>query len=312
MADNKQIALYGYGYVGRALYRFLKDHYDVLVIDPHVDFALLKEEEPEAVPGRYAAEYQASAGIEHGVICVPTPTGAGGWSCDTSIVEDVFRNTDHRSYLIKSTCGPGTIDRLTAETGKRVCFSPEYIGEGKYEIAYWKDFPHPTDMKKHSFHIFGGPRDVTREWVQIFQRVAGWNARYMQTTALQAELVKYCENMFLATKKIFCDEMYNVCEAFGADYNEVKELWLLDGRVGPAMTLIHPDSRGFGGKCLPKDTQAIVAAARAKGYDPKLWAEVIASNQRVKGSMAGGGHPEKAEANQTKEEIEPALNKETV
>jgi UDPglucose 6-dehydrogenase len=286
MAGKKAIALYGYGYVGRALYRFLKDHYDVLVVDPHVDFAALRANEPDSCPARHADNYAATQGIEFGVICVPTPTGADGWTCDTGIVEDVFRNTEHRSYLIKSTCGPGTIDRLTEETGKRVCFSPEYIGEGKYEIPFWKDYPHPTNMKLHSFHIFGGPRDVTKEWVQLFQVVAGWNARYMQTTALQAELVKYCENMFLATKKIFCDEMYNVCEAFGADYNEVKELWLLDGRIGPAMTLIYPDKRGFGGKCLPKDTQAIVAAARAKGYDPKLWAEVIASNRRVQGETA--------------------------
>lgn len=283
MTERKKIAILGYGYVGRAVYRFLKDHYDVVVIDPHVDFAAMRERQDPECPAQWGKEYGAAAGIDHAVVCVPTPPGKDGWSCDTSIFEDVLRNTGCQSYLVKSTVCPGSIDRLAAETGKRICFSPEYIGEGKYEIPFWKDYPHPTDMKLHSFHIFGGPRDVTREWVEIFQKVAGWNARYMQTTALQAEMVKYFENMFLATKKIFCDEMYNVCQAFGADYNEVRELWLLDGRIGPAMTLVFPDKRGFGGKCLPKDTAAIVAAARAKGYDPKLWAEVIASNKRVRG-----------------------------
>ncbi|MFH1047613.1 MAG: hypothetical protein V1738_04890 [Patescibacteria group bacterium] len=292
MSDRKKIALYGYGYVGRALYRFLKSHYDVMVIDPYVDFDAMNANGDEEYPERWSREYSAADGIEHAVVCVPTPTAADGWSCDTSIAEDVLTKTNHISYLVKSTVAPGTIDRLIEKTGKRICFSPEYIGEGKYQIPYWQDMPHPTDMKLHSFHIFGGERSVTTEWLQIFQRVAGWGARYMQTTSVQAELTKYFENMYLATKKIFCDEMYNVCQAFDADYNEVKELWLMDGRIGRSMTGIYPDARGFSGKCLPKDTAAIVAAARAKGYDPKLWAEVIASNKRVRGEEQSAPAPE--------------------
>ncbi len=295
MSNRKKIALYGYGYVGRALYRFLKSHYDVMVIDPFVDFDALKNSDDPDYPELWSKEYKAADGIEHAVVCVPTPTGSDGWRCDTSIAEDVLTETNHKSYLVKSTVAPGTIDSLSEKTGRRICFSPEYIGEGKYQIPYWQDMPHPTDMKLHSFHIFGGNREVTTEWLQIFQRIAGWGARFMQTTALHAEMTKYFVNMYLATKKIFCDEMYNVCQAFGADYNEIKELWLLDGRIGRSMTSIYPDGRGFSGKCLPKDTAAIVTAVRAKGYNPKLWAEVVASNKRVRGEVSEQTKPQHEE-----------------
>ena len=72
---KKQIALYGYGYVGKALYAFLKDHYDVVIYDPmypeHSDTKRMK-------------------GIKHAVICVPTPMSKDG-SCDTSIVEGILK-----------------------------------------------------------------------------------------------------------------------------------------------------------------------------------------------------------------------------
>ena len=64
--------------------------------------------------------------------------------------------------------------------------------------------------------------------------------------------------------------------------NELKELWLLDGRIGKAMTLIFPDARGFGGKCLPKDLNAIIQHAEKAGYEPKLLKQVLAVNKEVR------------------------------
>ena len=203
-------------------------------------------------------------------------------TCDTSIVEDVIKNSNHDYYLIKSTIVPGTTERLVKNTKKKIAFSPEYIGEGKYEIPFWKDMPHPTDMKLHNFHIFGGTRSVTKKWVEVWQRVAGWSPTYAQTDSTTAELVKYMENSFLATKKIFCDEFYNIAESLGVDYNELKELWLLDGRMGRSMTLIYPESRGFDGKCLPKDVNAIVKRVEEEGYNPALLKQVLNSNKKFR------------------------------
>lgn len=276
----QNITLYGYGYVGKAVFNFLKDHYSVCVVD--INFTDAQAEKEEG--GHYYTKSRNSthAQTKHAVICVPTPMNEDG-SCNTDGVETIIANTNHEFYLIKSTISPGTVEMLQDRyPDKKIAFSPEYIGEGKYEIPYWKDYPHPTNMKVHSFHIFGGKKEATTEWVNIWQKVAGWTATYQQTDGRTAEMVKYAENMFLATKKIFCDELYEVCKVLGIDYNTLKELWLLDARIGRPMTMIFPDNRGFSGKCLPKDTSAIVKRAEAAGYSPDLWKQVIASNKKFR------------------------------
>ncbi|OGF69593.1 hypothetical protein A3H65_01105 [Candidatus Giovannonibacteria bacterium RIFCSPLOWO2_02_FULL_45_14] len=263
------ITIYGFGYVGRGVWNFLRDHYAIQIFDPNVKAPGITNEKRRLKKTKYA------------VICVPTPMSSEG-ACDISIVENIISKSKHDFYLIKSTVAPGTTAALARKTKKKIAFSPEYLGEGKYEIPYWKNMPHPTDMKKHSFHIFGGPKDVTREWINIWQKVSGWAPTYAKTDSTTAELVKYMENSFIATKKIFCDEFYDIAQKLGVDYQELRELWLLDGRVGRSTTLIYPGSRGFAGKCLPKDVNAIVVLARKKGHEPELLQRVLDINKKLR------------------------------
>jgi len=267
-----KITIYGYGYVGKAVARFLADHYELQIVDPNPNCG-----------ARVLHDSGSIEPTEFAILCAPTPMRADG-SCETAIIEKIIGAGAHDHYLVKSTVPPGTTERLQAMLdalggGKTVCFSPEYIGEGTYNIPWWKDFAHPTDIAKHSFHIFGGPSKAPRRWVEIWQRVAGWVPRYAQTDSRTAELVKYAENMFLAAKKTFCTELYRVAEAMGVDYQELRELWLLDARIGTAMTLVFADKLAFGGKCLPKDTQALVQASMDHGYFPKLFQDVIDRNK---------------------------------
>lgn len=272
-----KITIYGYGYVGKAVARFLDDHYDVQTVDPaELSGATFRQAGP-------APEYTVIPWVDtdYAIICVPTPMAADG-SCDYSAVESIIDAGRHTHYLIKSTIPPGTTEKLQSDmtlNGDTVCFSPEYIGEGAYEVQWWKDFAHPTDMKKHSFHIFGGLPASTRLWVDIWQKVAGWVPTYAQTDSRTAELVKYGENMFLAAKKVIFTEFYKVCEAMGVDFHTFRQLLLLDARMGPAMTLVFPDKLAFGGKCLPKDTQALVNASVSHGHFPKLFQDVIDRNK---------------------------------
>jgi len=282
-----KITIYGFGYVGRALWRFLKDHYEVQVYDPRcvvralLDACVRNPEDPEVEEAQVISEETEIKPTKYAVVCVPTPPKKDG-SCDTSAVENIIRESSHDFYLIKSTVVPGTTKRLAEETDKKIAFSPEYLGEGKYEIPFWQNYPHPTNMRLHTFHIFGGPAEVTKEFINLWQKVAGWHATYHQTDSTTAELVKYMENAFLATKKIFCDEFYDIAEKLGVDYNELVELWLLDGRIGRTHTRIFPDNRGFGGKCLPKDVKAIAKHMEKKGYEPKLLKQVLSINKRLR------------------------------
>jgi UDPglucose 6-dehydrogenase len=162
-------------------------------------------------------------------------------------------------------------------------FSPEYIGEGGYPVPFWENIPHPTEMRTHSFHIFGGSKTATAKIIEFFKPVAGPFAKFIQTDSTTAELTKYMENAWIATKVTFVNEFYNIADVFHVDYNELRELWLLDGRTNRSHTLVYPEKRGFDGKCIPKDTSGILEAAKKAGYTPQLLSAVIEANDRFRG-----------------------------
>lgn len=259
-----KIGIVGYGYVGKAMFNFFKSHYNVIFYDPFIAESCTKEEINEC---------------NLAVVCVFTPTGNDG-KCDTSIVEEVMEWINTQLILIKSTVAVGTTKRLKEKSGKRICFSPEYIGESTYDTGY---LSFNYDMKHHSFYTFGGDKRDTAELVSMFQIISGPTKIYKQTDETSAELAKYMENAFFSTKVIFCHEFNQICKHWGVDYNEVRECWLLDPRIGAGHTCIFKNKEfPFDGKCLPKDLTAIIYSAKEKGYQPKLLEEVNTSNNRIK------------------------------
>jgi UDP-glucose 6-dehydrogenase len=106
--------------------------------------------------------------------------------------------------------------------------------------------------------------------------------RICQTNSRTAELAKFMENAYLATKVTFCNEFYDIAQALGIDYNELREVWLQDERMGRDHTLVYPDKRGFGGPCLPKDTLGIITVALENSTNPELLRAVVSANERMR------------------------------
>jgi nucleotide sugar dehydrogenase len=272
MAD---VAIVGYGYVGRGVHRLFGKKVKA-IYDP----SPTPEAAAEAKTLGYELSFDDKNAVnkcELAVICVPTPQKADG-GCDTSIVEKTVEWIKSPYILIKSTVRPGTTVRLAKKTGKKIAFSPEYMGEGNYFTPPWK-YPDPKEMKMHTFQIFGGERKVTNRMVDIFQRTMGPHVFYAQTDATTAEIVKYMENSWGAMKVIFCNEWFDICKTHGVDYREVRELWTLDPRVEKMHTAVFTEKRGFGGKCFPKDVSGIVKATQEEGYEPELMKMVIKRNK---------------------------------
>ncbi|MEK7646070.1 MAG: hypothetical protein AAB381_00020 [Patescibacteria group bacterium] len=268
MQKKKTVAVIGYGYVGKALAHFFKDHFNVLIYDI-------------AQPTISASQEEINKKADLVILSVPTPMGKDK-SADLSAIESSLGWLKVPLVLIKSTIPPGTTALLSKKFKKDICFSPEYIGEGKYEVPFWKGYPDPLDMKKHEFVIMGGPKKFTTRILPFFKTVLGAEPRYVQTDSTTAELVKYMENSFLAAKVTFCNEFYDIAHSLGVDFNELREMWLLDGRIGRSHTVVHEDNRGFGGKCLPKDVNALVKASLKAGYDPKLLKAVLSINEAIR------------------------------
>ncbi len=244
------IGIVGYGVVGRALgklFGYSAENSTVRVYD-------------KALPGLNDARSKAAIqGCDLVFVAVPTPEGQDG-QCDLSAVEEVVSWVEPPMCL-KSTIPPGTVDRLVRETGKRLCFSPEYVGETRWHA--WKD------ISNHGFVIVGGERPVSALAIRAYQEVLGPEVRYFATDAKTAELCKYMENAFLATKVAFVNQFYDLAKAFGVDFNELRELWLADERIGRSHTIVT-EERGYRGRCLPKDMAALIRAAKGLEGTPLL------------------------------------------
>lgn len=290
-----KVGIIGYGYVGKAMARLFEDNYDVIVYevmnetcnqDPVVEPVSIKHNMLVRGPiGRTIDQTTAvRQRMQHminqcdlAVICVPTPRNADG-SCDVSAVETVMGWLTCPHVLLKSTVDVGTTDSLNVKHGTNIVFSPEYCGES----TYWTPYAFHTEIKETPFFIFGGPTVECSHMIDFFMPVCGPTKQYRVTDARTAEMVKYMENTFYATKIAYCYEVSEICRVLGVDYNQARELWLLDPRLNPMHTAVfEANDRPFSGKCLPKDLSALVNRSRQAGYASNLLQEVLDTNDRL-------------------------------
>ena len=253
-----QVAIVGLGYVGNAMLRVFPDAVQY-------DF-------PKGV-----GKKEAVNSCKLAVICVPTPSSDDG-SCNTSIVEDTVKWLTTDLILIKSAVAPGTTDRLKKAYNKRIVVSPEYIGESKYYVP--DRFLDPQNPLKHEFLILGGDDKDCSDVADVFAPRVGPVTRIRVMTAVEAEIVKYAENAFFATKVTFANELRDLCAVLGANWHRVREGWIDDPRVGPMHTAVFPRERGFGGKCFPKDTLALHELAKRYNVEMHVIEGVLKSNGR--------------------------------
>lgn len=202
-------------------------------------------------------------------VCVPTPSASLG-KCDTSIVENVLSWINSDLIVIRSTIPVGFTDQQEQLLNKNIVFQPEYYGETP---------SHPfADPYSRNWITLGGRREIMGNVIQAYQSVFTSELIINIVEARTAELAKYMENCYLATKVTFCNEFYDIANAFGVDYNQLRETWLLDPRIGRSHTFVYENARGFDGNCLPKDISAIVYQAEQLGVNCGLLKNVIRRN----------------------------------
>jgi len=199
-------------------------------------------------------------------VCVPTPMLSDG-SCDISIVEEVVDWLQSDIIIVKSTIPPGTTEKLILRTGKKICFSPEYMGETQHS------------RPKNDFVILGGKPETTSCVAQLYQQSFDCSLKIRQTDTKTAELVKYMENSFLACKVVFCNEFYRISNQLEIDYTELRELFLQDSRQNRSHTFVYEQAPYYDSKCFNKDLPALVAFSKKQGFMPKFIQAVIDRNE---------------------------------
>lgn len=239
-----KVGIVGYGVVGSAIGRMVSvrgDH-ELIVFDPF--------------QSRFCdpARRDSINTCDLVFLCVPTPSNDAG--CDLSIVDECA-SWIKAPLSIRSTVIPGTVERLTAMTDNReIAFSPEYLGESRF---------HPwREEGDCGFLIIGGPSSVFELSRTLYDSCLNRPVQYYHTSSRTAELCKYMENCFLATKVAFVNQFFDIARAMEVDFEELRRLWLVDPRIGESHTEVTAE-RGFRGRCLPKDISAMISAMRVLG-----------------------------------------------
>ena len=198
-------------------------------------------------------------------ICVDTPYTDDN-SCDITEVRNALIENDAELFVIKSTVLPGTTERLRKETGKHIVFSPEYYGSTQH-----------CNNFKFDFTILGGFKTDCIKVVPLLQHIYEANHQFRITDSKTAELVKYMENSYLAMKVSFCSQFFDIAESAGVNYEELRELFILDPRVNPSHTFVYRDKPYWDSHCLNKDVPAI-----AEEYSAPLLKSIIEFNNQKK------------------------------
>ncbi len=259
--DNP-LGIVGYGIVGQAVeYGFKKE--PIYIYDKFKDFLSLEEVCQKA---------------EFIFLAVPTPMTSSYTAIDLSIVNETvgeiakhIKGTD-KILVIKSTVVPGTTLRLAKEyPDVQFAFNPEFLTEANF----LEDFANADRT------VVGAESDlVSRRLIALYKKHFP-KTPVFQTDPTSAEMVKYMANCYLASKVIFANEMYDLCEKLGIKYEEVKKMVVADHRIFDS----HLDVttlKGFGGKCFPKDIVALIGLFKELGVDASFLETVWNKNLKIR------------------------------
>ncbi|GAB7095467.1 UDP-glucose 6-dehydrogenase AglM [Halolamina litorea] len=234
---------------------------------------------------RATTDYDAVLDTDVTFLCLPTPQAEDG-SIDLSIMqagaeqlgETLREKQDRHTVVVKSTVVPGTTEERIApllqepsenEDGADVGvgMNPEFLREG----TAVHDFRHPDKV------VLGADDDGTLADMQrVFAPLLDeHDAPVVETDTRTAEMTKYANNAFLASKISLINDLGNICKQFGIDAYEVADAIGLDDRIGEQFLR---SGLGWGGSCFPKDTRAIIHAAEETGYEPPMLHAAIEVN----------------------------------
>jgi len=213
---------------------------------------------------------EAVADAEFVYLCVPTPQGLDG-SADLSYIEAAAMQiapflTPGTVVVNKSTVPVGStrfVEQALGRSDVHVVSNPEFLREG----SAVHDFLNPDRV------VIGS--DDQSAAIRVASLYLGIPAPFMVTNPASAETIKYASNAFLATKLSFVNAIAAVCEAVGADVNDVVLGMGYDKRIGHEFLRPGP---GWGGSCFPKDSKALIHIAEEAGYAFDLLEGVITVN----------------------------------
>ena len=213
-------------------------------------------------------------------VSVPTPSNSDG-SINLDIVYDCFSEMSMLNkrkdnvILLRSTVVPGTTRKLKNKfRNLNIVFNPEFLTERSAKF----------DFINQSRFILGGKQSDVEKVSKLYCDRFGNSTPVIKTNYETAEMIKYMNNCYFATKVSFMNEMYQIADANGVDWEMAVDGFIRDGRVGHShLAVPGPDGKfGFGGSCFPKDIQAMINYAKKSGISPNVLKGAWETNLEVR------------------------------
>ncbi len=205
-------------------------------------------------------------------VCVPTPYDEQK-GFDLSFVQEACSRIDSgKIVVIKSTVLPGTTEKLQEQyPEQKFLFNPEFLTE----LTADQDMGYPdrqiVGYTEKSHNVAGDVLLLLP--LAPFEKIL---------PATEAEMIKYFGNNWFAVKVAFANQMYDLCQKIGVNYDNIMESASADKRIGRShLEVLHKGYRGYGGKCLPKDIRALIQFADKNGVDMKLHKTVEEINNKL-------------------------------
>ena len=194
-------------------------------------------------------------------VAVPTPMNRDG-SISLKVVEKALqeiseKNTKNNIIILKSTMVPGSTNNFIKQFPKlNIVFNPEFLTERTAKL----------DFLTQARIVLGGSKRLTKRVAKIFEE-RFMHTYIIETDTITAEMIKYMNNIFFASKVAIMNEMKMMCDAIGANWKQALAGFAADQRIGDShLNVPGPDGKmGFGGSCFPKDINAFISYANELG-----------------------------------------------
>ena len=246
----KKIGIIGNGFVGNSIAFGFSPTHEIRIHDKD--------------PKRNLNTIEEVLECDYIFVAVPTPMHKDG-SISLAVVEKALQEISDKNkkstniFILKSTMVPGSTNDFIKQFPKlNIVFNPEFLTERTAKL----DFLTPARI------ILGGSKQLTKRVAKLFKE-RFMHTHIIETDTTTAELIKYMNNVFFASKVSIMNEMKLICSAIGANWKQALAGFTADQRIGDShLNVPGPDGKlGFGGSCFPKDINAFMSMADELGVD---------------------------------------------